>query len=466
MTAPASQPPRRGAAAAPKPSVLVVDDSVDMVDTLGRYLGNEGFEVELATSGGLALRRLETESYDVVLTDLRMPDVDGLDLLEGIQKLDPLMPVIIMTAFGDIESAVDAIQRGAYHYVTKPFKMAAVRVLIERAGNDRRVREQNRQVKAAIKERFRSIGLVGASTALKEVKALIQRVASASSSVLLLGETGTGKETVARAIHVESDRRDAAFVAVNCAAPPEPSLDIELFGHTRGAFPGADEPRRGLFVQADGGTLFLDEVGDLPLPLQAKFLRILQTGELRPVGSEESRQLNVRIIAATQRDLHALVRDGRFREDLYFRLNVLPIRLAPLRERPEDVGPLVDHFVGRRAERGGDGPAHVFTREALRLLEAHPWPGNVRELENLVERLIVTSTALEIDAPSVRAAIAPVAPIDPVEVLAAASVSLADLEQRYAAAVLRRTRGNKVQAASILGIDLSTLYRRDKQRRP
>jgi two-component system response regulator HydG len=448
----------------PKPAVLVVDDSADMVDTLGRYLGNEGFAVELATSGAVALGRLESETFDVVLTDLRMPEVDGLDLLEGIHRLDPHLPVIIMTAFGDIDSAVDAIQRGAYHYVTKPFKMATVRMLVERAGQERLVREQNRQRKEAFKERFRAVGLVGHSTALNDVKALIQRVANASSSVLILGETGTGKETVARAIHGESDRRDAAFVAVNCAALPEMSLDVELFGQAAGAFPGASGPRRGLFVEADGGTLFLDEVGDLPLALQAKFLRILQTGELRPVGSEQSRRLNVRCIAATQRDLHALVKEGRFREDLYFRLNVLPIRLAPLRERPEDVAPLVDHFVGRRAERGDD-PAHAFTRDALRLLEAHLWPGNVRELENLVERLIVTSPTLEIDAAAIRAALAPVAPADPVDVLAAASVTLEDLEQRYAAAVLRLTRGNKAQAASILGIDLSTLYRRDKQRR-
>jgi two-component system, NtrC family, response regulator HydG len=317
-----------------KPTVMVVDDSADMVDTLGRYLGNEGFNVEPATSGAFALQRLESLSCDVVLTDLRMPDVDGLDLLEGIHKVDPHLPVIIMTAFGDIESAVDAIQRGAYHYVTKPFKMATVRVLLERAGHERLVHEQNRQLQAAFKERFRSMGLVGQSEAVNELKILIQRVANAPSAVLIAGETGTGKETVARAIHVESDRRDASFVAVNCAALPETLLDSELFGHTLGAFPGATGPRRGLFVEADGGTLLLDEVGDLPLALQAKFLRVLQTGELRPLGSEESRHVNVRCIAATQRDLHALVKEGKFREDLYFRLNVLPIRLTPLRERP------------------------------------------------------------------------------------------------------------------------------------
>ena len=446
-----------------KPTVMVVDDSADMVETIGRYLGNEGFGVEPATTGAHALRRLQDASCDVVLTDLRMPDVDGLDLLEGIQKVDPHLPVIIMTAFGDIESAVDAIQRGAYHYVTKPFKMATVRALVERAGQERLVREQNRQLKVAFKERFGAMGLVGVSAVVNELKGLIQRVSNAPSAVLILGETGTGKETVARAIHRESDRRDAAFVAVNCAALSDTLLDGELFGHT-GGFPGATGPRRGLFAEADGGTLFLDEVGDLPLAVQAKFLRVLQTGEVRAIGSEESRHVNVRCIAATQRDLHALVKEGKFREDLYFRLNVLPIRLAPLRERREDVAVLVEYFLDRRAEER-EGPARRFTRDALRVLEAHRWPGNVRELENLVERLMLTCPTAEIDAESTRAALAPVAPVDPVEVLAAASVSLEDLEQRYAEVVLRHARGNKAKAASILGIDVSTLYRRDRQRR-
>ncbi|MDB4979386.1 MAG: DNA-binding response regulator [Myxococcales bacterium] len=447
-----------------KPTVMVVDDSFDVVDTVGRYLGDEGFHVEPATSGALALRRLEDVSCDVVLTDLRMPDIDGIDLLEGIHKVDPELPVIIMTAFGDIDSAVDAMQRGAYHYVTKPFKMAAVRGLVDRAARQRRGHEQNRQLKAAFRERLGTVGLVGGSATVNELRALIHRVANAPSAVLVLGETGTGKETVARAIHLESDRRDASFVAVNCAALPEMLLDSELFGHTKDAFPGATSVRRGLFVEADGGTLFLDEVGDLPLAIQAKFLRILQTKELRAVGSEESRHVNVRCIAATQRDLHALVKDGRFREDLYFRLNVLPMRVAPLRERLEDVAPLVEYFL-RRHDDKDDGPGHALTPEALRLLEEHLWPGNVRELENLIERLVVTSPTREIGADAVRAAIAPVAPTDPVELLAATSVSFDELEKRYSDAVLRLSRGNKAKAASILGIDVSTLYRRGKPRR-
>ncbi len=433
-----------------------------MVDTLAVYLGENGFNVEPTTSGALALKRLEEATCDVVLTDLRMPDIDGLDLLEEIQKVDPHLPVVIMTAFGNIESAVDAIQRGAYHYVTKPFKMATVRLLLERAGHERLVEEENRRLKAAFIDRFQSMGLVGGSGVMNELKTLIGRVADAPSAVLILGETGTGKETVARAIHVESDRRESAFVAVNCAALPEGLLDSELFGHTKGAFPGALAPRRGLFAEADGGTLFLDEVGDLPLALQAKFLRVLQTGELRPVGGEESRHVNVRCIAATQRDLRALVKDGKFREDLYFRLNVLPMRVAPLRERLEDVPLLVDFFLSRRTDKR-PGP-RAFTPGAMRLLAAHLWPGNVRELQNLVERLVVTCPTPEIDADAVRAATAPVAPLDPIELLAANSIQLDELENRYTEAVLRLARGNKARAAAILGVDATTLYRRDKRR--
>jgi two-component system response regulator HydG len=446
-----------------KPTVMVVDDSADMVDTVARYLGDHGYQVEPVTSGAQALHRLETVTCDVVLTDLRMPDLDGLDLLEGLHQVDPQLPVIIMTAFGSVESAVDAIQRGAYHYLTKPFKMAALQMLLERAMRDRLTRQPPRPLKPFIKERLRSTSLVGSSTAISELKTLIQRVADAPSPVLIVGETGTGKETVARAVHAEGERRDAPFVVVDCAALPEMAVDSDLFGQAEGGFSGTSGARRGFFVEAEGGTLFLDEVGDLPLALQAELLRILQMGEVRPVGSAETRRVNARCIASTQRDLYALVKEGRFREDLYFRLSVLPIRLVPLRERHEDLADLVDYFLGQRAEK--DGQAHTFTREARRILEAHLWPGNVRELENLVERLVVTCPMFDIDAESVRAAIAPISPVDPVEALAAASVSLVDLEQRYAEAILRRSRGNKAKAASILGIDVSTLYRRDKQRR-
>jgi two-component system response regulator HydG len=372
--------------------------------------------------------------------------------------------VVLMTAFGNIESAVDAIQRGAFHYVTKPFKMAAVRVLLERAARERLVGEQNQQLRTAFRERFSTNGLVGESVAMRALKTLIERVANAPSPVLIVGETGTGKEIVARTIHVESARRDASFVAVNCAALPETLLESELFGHARGAFTGATQVRRGVFVEADRGTLFLDEVGDMPLALQGKLLRVLQSGEIRAVGGESTRRVDVRCIAATQRDLRHLVQSGEFREDLFFRLNVVPVRLPPLRERREDIPLLVEHLLSQAQQRLG-GAARRFTPSAFRALEAHSWPGNVRELDNVIERLLVTSTRAEIDLDSVLPALILATPADPIEALAATAVPLEELERRYREAVLRHTQGNKAKAAAILGVDPSTLYRKEKLRR-
>ena len=307
--------------------------------------------------------------------------------------------------------------------------------------------------------------VLGASRAVLELKALIARVAAATSPVLIVGETGTGKEKVARAIHRESRRRSGPFVAVSCGGLSEPSLDNELFGQVRGAFSGATEARRGVFVEADGGTLFLDEVGDMPALLQTKILRVVQTGELRPVGSEMTRHVDVRCVASTHEDLRTLVDAGRFREDLFFRLNVVPVRIPALRERREGIL-LTEHFVARFCARTGVAIVPTLTPRALAALEAYHWPGNVRELENLIERLIVTTSEATIDVDTVRAALVPVAPSDPVQALVASGVSLEALERRYIAGVLRHTQGNKAKAAEILGIDLSTLYRREKHRAP
>jgi two-component system response regulator HydG len=447
----------------PKPSVLVVDDSTDMLNTLVRNLSDHGFTVETATSGKEALERFARAPSDVVLTDLRMKELDGMDVLEGIHRVDPHAPVVLMTAFGNVDGAVDAIQRGAFHYITKPFKLANVRVLLDRAVNHRTLREQNRQLKEMFNERFAARELIGASAAMRSLRALIERVASAQSPVLIVGETGTGKELVARAIHVASDRREGAFVAVSCAAMPETLLESELFGHSQGAFPGATHARRGLFAEADGGTLFLDEVADMPLALQGKLLRVLESGEIRPVGSEATRRVDVRCMASTHADLSALVRARGFREDLFFRLNVVPVRVPALRERPEDIALLAGHFLNRTPPRGR-GPRRILADDARRALEAHPWPGNVRELENLIERLVVTKLDAEIDGLDVETALMPTAPGDPFEALAASATTLEELEQRYVAVVLQRTQGNRAKAATILGIDPSTLYRRTKPR--
>jgi two-component system response regulator HydG len=373
--------------------------------------------------------------------------------------------VVIMTAFGSVESAVDAIQRGAYNYVTKPFKMAAVRTFLERAVNDRRARSQDHEPHGAQDERLVTRGVIGKSPAVRALAGLVERVARTSIPVLVAGETGTGKELVARAIHLESARRDKPFVTMSCAALPETVLESELFGHAAGVFPGAAPARKGLFAEADGGTIFLDEVADLPLPLQGKLLRVLESGEIRAVGDDAQRTVDVRCIASTHADLAALVRARQFREDLFFRLDVIPIRIAPLRERLDDVPLLVEHFLARAQERAKDPTRRRLTPEALRVLEAHLWPGNVRELENVVQRLVVTTTRTEIDATSVRVALTPLAVGDPTEMLAAAHLSLADVEDRYVNAVLRQSHGNKADAAAILGIDVSTIYRRARQRR-
>jgi two-component system response regulator HydG len=373
----------------PKPRVLVIDDSAEMASTVAEFLVASGFEAETAPGGAEGVARFSAAPADAVLTDLRMKDVDGLDVVDAIKRLDPDAAVVIMTAFGGIESAVEAIRRGAYHYVTKPFKMEVVRVLLERACAERSLRSENQRLRKEIEERYSFASLVGRSREMQQVYELIERLAAVSSPALIVGETGTGKELVARAIHHHGPRVRNAFVAVNCAALPEALLESELFGHARGAFTGATQPRKGLFVEADGGTLLLDEIGDMPLSLQAKLLRVLESGEIRAVGSDSVRHCDVRILAATHRVLEDLVAENRFREDLYYRLKVITLRLPPLRTRREDISLLAEHFVARVRVRVLSSPVKTVTPEALRLLEEHSWPGNVRELEHVIESAVV-----------------------------------------------------------------------------
>jgi two-component system response regulator HydG len=440
--------------------VLVVDDVPAMAETVGRYLESHGFEVETVSGGAEALARFSTDPADAVITDLRMSVVDGLDVLDAIRRTAPQVPVVIMTAFGAIESAIEAMRRGAYHYVTKPFQLEMIRLLMDRACNESALRRENEQLRRAVRDRFSTTSLLGDSGPMRRLRALIERVAAVPSPVLVMGETGSGKELAARAIHAEGARAARPFVAVNCAALPEALLESELFGHARGAFTGATQARRGLFAEADEGTLFLDEIGDMPLPLQAKLLRVLQSGEVRPVGTENVRTVDVRCIAATHHDLDALVAAGRFRQDLFFRLNVLRVRVPPLRERPDDVAALVEHFLARSRTRAPDSPVRGVAADALRALTEYPWPGNVRELENIVERLVVTGTGAQIDLASVREMLGPARPADQLDALLANPIPLAELEDRYLAGVLERVGGNKARAAEILGIDLSTIYRR------
>jgi len=445
-----------------KGKVLVIDDAKEMASAVVEYLQRSGFEAEGVDSGEEALKRFKASPADVVLTDLRMKGLDGMDVLAGIHGIDADVPVVIMTAFGAVDSAVDAIRRGAYHYVTKPFKLEVVRVILERAIAERAVRVENEGLRRTVRQVLTGGTLVGRSAGIKSVTDLIRRVASTSVPVLVLGETGTGKELVARAIHAEGSRREAPFVAVNCAALPEALLESELFGHVKGAFTGATQTRRGLFVEANSGTLLLDEIGDMPLALQAKLLRVIETGEVRSVGSDAPRNTDVRIIAATHRDLPAEVRAGKFRQDLFFRLNVVPVAIPALRERREDIPLLLEHFLAKSRERFPRTPASSFAPDAVKVLVDYSWPGNVRQLENLVDRCVITVEASEIGGADVRTAVGEWGPDDPLGTRGE-MLPLHAVEQRYIAWVLEKVGGNKTRAAEILQIDPSTIWRRERQ---
>ena len=447
----------------PKLRALVVDDVLDMAQTIANDLGSAGFETEVAADGASALQQFVKEPTDVVVTDLRMKGGDGLDLLAALREADPNVPVIIMTAFGAVESAVEAMRRGAYHYVTKPFALETLRTLVERACRERSLTRENALLRRTLRSNPPTRQLLGNSLPMRQLRALIAQIADATSSVLISGETGTGKELVALAIHTSGPRADRSFVAVNCAALPEHLLESELFGHARGAFTGAATSRRGMFVEAQEGTIFLDEIGDLPLALQGKLLRVLQSGEVRPVGAEATRTVNVRCIAATHKDLAALVENGQFREDLFFRLDVLRVRVPPLRERGEDIPRLVDHFLRQSLEKSSRSVLGGFEPDALDFLSSCDWPGNVRQLENLIERLVVTASQPLARLEEVKRALGPAAASDPIPRLLQNPMTLQELEDRYLAGILKMVGGNKIKAAEILGVDPSTIYRREKR---
>jgi two-component system, NtrC family, response regulator HydG len=447
--------------------VLVVDDNPDMTQAICQNLARHGFEAEAASSGKAAMQRFGEAPFDAVLTDLRMADADGLEVLDAVKKADPDVPVIIMTAFGAIESAVEAIRRGAYHYVAKPFKMDAVRLLLSHACAERALLGENRQLREKVTERYSFESLVGQSTAMRQIFTLIERLAQSTSPVLVQGETGTGKELVARALHQIGPRSKAPFLAVNCAAVPEALLESELFGHARGAFTGAVQVRRGLLVEADGGTVLLDEIGDMPSSLQAKLLRVLETGTVRPVGSDTDRKVDVRFVAATHRDLAERARTGSFREDLFFRLKVLSLAIPPLRDRKDDIPLLVKHFLALSRQRNPTSPVQSLSPAALRELLAHSWPGNVRELEHTIERLVVAGTQAEVPAEAVRADIEPwevEGKGHPFDRARTQLLPLRELTQLYIDWVVGRVGGNRTRAAELLGVHPSTLYRREQNK--
>ena len=445
-------------------TVLIADDHIEMARLLGDKLREEGWRPRIVDSGAAAITSLESAVPDLVITDLRMAEVDGLDVLDAVRALDPEIPVIIMTAFGAIETAIEAMRRGAWHYVVKPARLDELALQAARAYEHRTLRRVNRQLREDVRETMG--GIIGKSAAMKELYALIERVALAAAPVLITGESGSGKELVARALHAAGPRRERPFLAINCTALPEALLESELFGHTRGAFTGATSARAGLFVEASGGTLFLDEIGDMAAPLQAKLLRVVQQGEVRPVGSDESREVDVRVIAATHQDLEARVADGRFRQDLFYRLNVVPINVPPLRERLDDIPMLVEHFHIAARQRNPHSPVVHLAPDIITALSRYPWPGNVRELENLIERLVVVGTTPELGATEL-AALAPsiYGSQERFSLPRERLSTLREIEEEYIAWVVEKCGGNKTRAAEVLGIDPSTLHRRARTRR-
>ncbi len=440
-------------------SVLLVDDEERLVKNLARALAGDGLEVTSTTSPREAQRLLASRSFDLLVVDNRMPELTGLELIRELvsQPGDAERPqILMMTAHASLESAIEAMRLGAFDYLQKPFEVEELVVAARRALSHQRLRTQHRYLLAEREEEFGHYGIVGQSRAIQELLRTIERVAQSKSTVLITGETGTGKELVARAIHARSAERDEPLIKVNCAAIPEGLLESELFGHVRGAFTGAVANKKGKFALADGGSIFLDEIGTLPRPLQAKLLRALQEREIEPVGGAATLKLDVRVIAATNRDLRRMVAEGAFQEDLFYRLSVIPIEIPPLRLRRDDVPLLVSHFLARHAQRSGKRVQGV-SDEALKALIAYDWPGNVRELENTLERAVVLTAAEELhsaDLSMLGARATPPAPELPAEKLRD-NVEWAERESiRHA---LEATRGVKKDAAALLGLSQRAL---------
>jgi two-component system response regulator HydG len=444
-------------------NILVVDDNPEMARCIADALTGAQTRCHIAESGEAALTACRQQDFDVLVSDIRMSRMDGVELMMRVRQLHPDLPVILITAEGSITAAVEATKRGAFQYMTKPFSTTELGRVVEAAALSRgRAGRASGVHSAALPAGTEE--LVGDSPAMNELRARIELVAAASSPILVVGETGTGKELVARAIHACSARRSRPFVTVNAAAIPESLLESEMFGHVRGAFTGANQAHRGLLTEADGGTLLLDEIGDMPLGLQAKLLRVLQAGEIRAVGADRIQRVDVRVVAATHRKLSDLVKDGGFREDLYYRLNVISLTVPPLRARASDIPQLAESFLARARERAPQSPVKSIDRELLELLRQGSWPGNVRELQSAIERLVVLGMS-DVLVPR------HLALVDD-ELLPATSIAsvreprmtgelcgIDELVHRHVDAVLAHTGGSKASAAKILGVDLSTLYR-------
>ncbi len=443
--------------------ILVTDDEPNMRTLFQRMLGNEGFQVTTAANAEDALQLLEQREFDLIISDLTLPRMNGLGLLKQAKVLHPYTPFIVVTGFGTVETAVEAMRQGAYDYIQKPFQWEMIQIVIRRALEQGELSKEVRRLRDSAQFESSFENIIGKSRKMQELFRLARRVAESSSTALIQGESGTGKELMARAIHNISPRRDQPFIAINAAGLPESLLESELFGHVKGAFTGAIRTKKGLFEEASGGTLFLDEIGDISLSMQSKLLRVLQEKEIKPVGSNEVKKIDVRVIAATNRDLKEAVKEKGFREDLYYRIAVITLSLPPLRDRREDIPMLADHFMKKYSTLNNKAGKTVHP-QAMKLLLEHVWKGNVRELENVIERAVIIS-----DAPEITPAVLPSELITPEGgslPRGSENLPLRDLitqttnlvEREALLRTLERVRWNKSKACKILGISRGALY--------
>ncbi|MET0342279.1 MAG: sigma-54 dependent transcriptional regulator [Polyangiales bacterium] len=436
--------------------VLVVDDDFAFAETVADGLTALGWHATPIGDSEHAAQLLRDGQFDAVVSDLRMPGLDGLKLLTLAKQLSADRPVIIMTAFSAIDSAVECVRQGAYHYLTKPFKVAELDLFLLRALENRALRRTARDLRRALDERYALGALIGQSAAMRDAFELVRRVADALLPVVIVGETGVGKTLIARALHAESARAEAPFVSVNCAALPESLLESELFGHVRGAFTGANTARAGLFVEAHRGTLFLDEIGDMQPPLQAKLLHAIESGKVRPIGTSKERDIDVRIVAASHRDLRQLVAAGQFREDLLYRLEGVVIEVPPLRQRRDDIPLLAEHFLAEARARHPKATVERFSGAATRALLGYRWPGNVRELEHAIGRAVLLGRGFEIEPADLPGALSVESGSKPPD-FGDTIVPVRDLQKRYAAWALEQLGGRKMLTCERLGIDAKTL---------
>lgn len=438
--------------------ILIVDDEKNMCQYLSIMLRKEGYDVKVANNGKKALSAIEEENFDVVLTDIKMEGMDGIELLKAVKEINPAVPVIIMTAYASQKTAIEALNSGAYYYLIKRAKNEEIKMVLRSALDMHKVKKENLYLKKQLKKREDFKEIIGKSEKMQKVFNLVEKVADTDSTILICGESGTGKELIAKAIHYRSSRAGQPFVSINCGALPENLLESELFGHVKGSFTGAIRDKEGMFKVASGGTFFLDEVGETSLAIQVKLLRVLQEREIIPVGGTAPIKVDVRLIAATNADLERAVKEERFRADLYYRLNVIPIMIPPLRERRDDIPLLVDHFLHLASEH--TGRRKTISRQAMELLSAYDWPGNVRELENVIERAVILQEGDEITPESlpdkIRHKIGERSSIT----IDRAHMTLDELEKEYLVAVLEETKWQKKKASAILGINASTLYRK------